>query len=115
MGVYEIAGKAIELCRSGKGPILLEAKTYRWLGHFVGDPGAYRPKGEAESWKKEDKEPIARFRKVLLNDKRISEKDLDKIKNDVISRIDAAVEFGRNSEPLDPSSALEDVYKDGIL
>ena len=49
--VYEKAGEAIALARRGEGPTLLECKTYRFYGHFVGDPLVYRSKEEAEDWK----------------------------------------------------------------
>ena len=58
--VYETTKKAIEHARKGKGPYFIEAKTYRWYGHFIGDPGTYRPEEELKSWKERD--PIKQMR-----------------------------------------------------
>lgn len=113
--VYLKAKDAVAKCREGKGPILLESKTYRWLGHYVGDPGVYRPEGEAEHWKSEEMEPIARFRKQLTENKIFTEEELNAIRDDVAERVEKAVEFGRASKELRPESALEDVYKDKLL
>lgn len=115
MDVYEKAKKAIEICRKGEGPVLLEAKTYRWLGHYVGDPGVYRPKGEVEKWKSDDKEPIARFGKALVEQNIFSKEELVKVSDKAKEKVDRAVEFGRNSKPAAPESALEDIYKEGII
>lgn len=113
--VYLKAMDAVAKCRNGEGPILIESKTYRWLGHYVGDPGVYRPNEEVEFWKSDEKEPINRFRKTMIDNKVISEAELDKIREEVAVMVEESVEFGRNSKPLPPESALEDVYKEGLL
>ncbi len=113
--VYEKASKAVEQCRKGEGPVLIESKTYRWLGHYVGDPGIYRPNEEVAAWKSEKKEPINQFRARMIENKIFTEAELDKIRNQVSDRVEAAVEFGRNSNPLPPESALEDVYVEGLF
>ncbi len=115
LDVYEKAKKALEICRAGNGPVLLESKTYRWLGHYVGDPGVYRPDGEPEEWKSDRKEPIGRFRKALINNGYFTEEELNKIRDEAILKVEKSVEFGRNSKPLAPESALEDIYKEGII
>lgn len=113
--VYEKAKVAVEKCRNGEGPVLIESKTYRWLGHYVGDPGVYRPEDEVEMWKNEAKEPIHRFRETLIKNKVFTADELDKIKADVAARVEEAVEFAKNSQELPPESALEDVYKEELL
>lgn len=113
--VYEKAKAAVEKCRNGEGPVLIESKTYRWLGHYVGDPGVYRPEDEVEMWKNEAKEPIHRFRETLIKNKVFTADELDKIKADVAARVEEAVEFAKNSQELPPESALEDVYKEELL
>ncbi|MFQ5914599.1 MAG: thiamine pyrophosphate-dependent dehydrogenase E1 component subunit alpha [Nitrospinota bacterium] len=107
--VYEIAKEAVDRARKGKGPTLIEAKTYRFLGHYVGDPGtAYRAQDEVSEWKKRD--PIEMFRKVLLKGKYASEKDLERIRERTASEIHEAVEFARKSPPPGNEEALTDVY-----
>ena len=64
--VYQKAGEAIDRVRAGGGPILLEAKTYRFWGHYVGDPQVYRTKEEVEEWRKRD--PILTFRDRVVNE-----------------------------------------------
>jgi pyruvate dehydrogenase E1 component alpha subunit len=109
LDVYEKTSKAIARARKGEGPTLLEAKTYRWLGHYVGDPGVYRPKDEVNEWK-DKREPIARFKKVLLDNGITSINELDSIKEDVKKEVEDAVEFGRKSPFPDLQVALQHVY-----
>ncbi|NCB42223.1 MAG: thiamine pyrophosphate-dependent dehydrogenase E1 component subunit alpha [Clostridia bacterium] len=113
--VYLKTKEAVEKCRRGEGPVLLESKTYRWLGHYVGDPGVYRSKEEVELWKSDEKEPIAMFRRALIKAKRFTEAELDQIRGEVAERIEQSVAFGRNSEPLPAESALEHVFKEGLI
>lgn len=115
LDVYEKAMEAVEKCRRGEGPVLIESKTYRWLGHYVGDPGVYRPEDEVAQWTCNEKEPICRFREKMIKEKIFTEAELDAIRDDVARRVDEAVEFGRNSQPLPPESALDHVYKEGLL
>jgi len=64
LAVFEVAGRFIEKARNGGGPSLIEAITYRFRGHYEGDPENYRTRQEVDTWRK--KCPIARFRKYLL-------------------------------------------------
>ncbi|MDE8731548.1 thiamine pyrophosphate-dependent dehydrogenase E1 component subunit alpha [Eubacteriales bacterium DFI.9.88] len=113
--VYNTAIEAAMLCRKGEGPVLLELKTYRWFGHYVGDPAVYRPKGELESWKAPDKEAFAKFRARVIEEGTFTEEELDKIRDEVTAEVDEAVLFGRNSEPLPPEFALENVYEEELI
>jgi len=115
LDVYEKARQAAEICRKGEGPVLIESKTYRWFGHYVGDPGIYRPEGEAEMWKGPEKEPIARFRAQLTGKGLFTEEELDQLRDQVARQIEEAVAFGKASEPQVPEFALENVYEEGLL
>jgi len=106
--VYEKAQIAIERARTGGGPTLLESKTYRWLGHYVGDPGVYRPEEEVKKWKEYD--PLLVFRNKLIDKKLVSEEEMDKIAQEVKNEIEEAVEYGKNSEDPELEEALRDVY-----
>lgn len=106
MKVYEAAKEAIELVRSGKGPFLLEATTYRFRGHSMGDPERYRKQEEVKKW--EESDPIGLYRKSLIDNKVANIKSLDEIDAQVLDEVAKAVEFAEAS----PEPTLEDLYKD---
>lgn len=108
MAVYETACEAVERARSGKGPTLIECKTYRHKGHSRFDPATYRPKEEVEEWMKSD--PITRFRARLLEMKTLTEEEADKIEQDVAVAVEDAVKFAVESPFPAPEEALEHVY-----
>lgn len=76
--VYEAAKEAVEYVRSGKGPYLLELKTYRIKGHFVGDPEKYRTKEEVQEHFQND-DPLVNFRKTVIEKKLLTDAELDEI------------------------------------
>jgi acetoin:2,6-dichlorophenolindophenol oxidoreductase subunit alpha len=106
--VYQKTGEAIDRARAGEGPILLEARTYRFLGHFVGDPQPYRTKEEVEQWKQRD--PILLFRKRVLGEGKIAAEELDAIDAALKKEMEAAVQFGRESPEPEIESALQDIF-----
>jgi pyruvate dehydrogenase E1 component alpha subunit len=106
--VYNTAQEAIERAREGKGPTLLECKTYRQKGHSKFDPGVYRPKEEVEEWMRRD--PILRFRRQLLETEIITKDDISQVEQDVNEAIAEAVKFAVESPFPKPEEALEDVY-----
>jgi pyruvate dehydrogenase E1 component alpha subunit len=106
MKVYEAAAKAIDYVRSGKGPFLLEATTYRFRGHSMGDPERYRKQEEVKKW--EESDPIGLYRKCLLENKITGVKSLDEIDAQALDEVAKAVEFAEAS----PEPTLEDLYKD---
>ena len=110
LDVYEGFQKAVEHVRSGKGPVLIESVTYRWLGHSSSDPGKYRTREEVEEWKKKD--PIENLRKYLVENKIASEEELEAIQAGVKEAVEASVKFAEES-PFPPlESAFEDIYAD---
>ena len=110
--VYEAAAEAVARARRGKGPSLLECRTYRIKGHFVGDPEVYRGKEEVEAWQKADKDPILRLEKKLLDMKALTKDKEKKIRESVLKEIDEAVKFAQESPEPDASELLQDVYAD---
>lgn len=109
MQVYEISKEAIEQCREGKGPVLLEFKTWRHMGHFVGDAGAYKEEAEQKYWLNE-RDPITNFGKYLIGEGEATQQDLDDLQAKAAADIDAAVEFARNSPYPDVSTMLDGTY-----
>jgi pyruvate dehydrogenase E1 component alpha subunit len=111
LAVYEAAGEAVSRAREGKGPTLIECKTYRWRGHYEGEADRtflYRPKEEIEEWMK--KCPIDRFKKLLLEKKVSKETNLKKIDEQIQAEIEEAIEYAKNSPDPNPEDALRDVY-----
>jgi TPP-dependent pyruvate/acetoin dehydrogenase alpha subunit len=109
--VYETAEKAVTRAREGKGPSLIEFKTYRWRGHFEGGMiPDLRPQEELEEWKK--KCPVAFFRRRLMEMGIISEDELEGINDRIMSRVEEAVQFAMDSPLPDPEDALEDVFSE---
>ena len=108
LGVYEAVGEAVARARQGKGPSIVECKTYRYHGHFGGDPQTYKPKEEVEAWLKKD--PIPRYRKYLLEHKVMTAADMDKIDKEIADEIERAVKFAVDSPYPAPEEALEDVF-----
>jgi len=106
--VYEVVGEAVARARSGGGPTLIEAKTYRFRGHFEGDSGAYRPKEEIEQWLKRD--PIKLFQDRLLEIKILTAKKIKEIDEEALAEMEAAVKFAEESPPPEPEYLLKDVY-----
>lgn len=106
LAVQEEAKKAIKRARDGKGPSLLECKTYRFLGHSRGDPpyGPYRTKEELDSWKKRD--PLL----LLSKQGKLTKAEMEKIEKEVTEELDEAVRFAEESPEPDVQTALEDVY-----
>jgi pyruvate dehydrogenase E1 component alpha subunit len=109
VSVYEKANYAIKRAREGKGPTLLECKTYRFEGHEIGDPWeTYRTKDAVENWKKSD--PIANLRQKLIVDKLAVTQELDDLERDVVRVIESAVDFAKESPSPEPKEAFEDVF-----
>jgi pyruvate dehydrogenase E1 component alpha subunit len=108
LAVYEAVGEAVARAKSGEGPTLVECMTYRYLGHYEGDTQTYRTKEETEEWHKKD--PIPRFRKKLVEMGILTEKDADRIEQEILKELDEAVKFADESPLPEPEEALEDVY-----
>jgi pyruvate dehydrogenase E1 component alpha subunit len=103
--VYEKACEAVELCRQGKGPVAIEAVTYRHAGHHVNDPGTYMPKEKLEYYKKHDPVPLAR--QQLLE--KVSKAEITAIEDEVKQEIEAAITFAENSPEPDMAEFRKEV------
>jgi len=106
--IYEEAGKAVDRARKGGGPTLLEVKSTRWHGHFVGDAQKYRPAEDVEAAMRND--CIMDFEKRLLQDGTLGEQDIKEIKRKIEKEIEEAVAFARESPFPDASELMEDIY-----
>ena len=106
IAVRDAAIRAIEYCRSGKGPYILEMKTYRYRGHSMSDPAKYRTRDEVEKIRKTS-DPIENI-KILLNKMGVEDKALKDIDVKIKSKIADAAKFAQDSP--EPSEA--ELYTD---
>ncbi|MEN9937127.1 MAG: hypothetical protein RLZZ387_3706 [Chloroflexota bacterium] len=104
----EAAVRAVEHARSGHGPVLLEAMTYRFRGHSAQDTQKYRTKEDVEKYRSGD--PIDRYRRFLIDQSILSEKDADAIDERVDDEVEAAVEFAEES----PEPGHEWILQSGV-
>lgn len=101
------AEKAVQRARAGQGPTLLECKTHRWLGHYVGDAQKYRPPGEVQEARNFD--PIVKLEK-LFKSKQVDKKFLADVEAKVKAEIDEAIAFAENSPVAQTAELFHDVY-----
>ena len=102
--------RAVEWCRSGKGPYILEMQTYRYRGHSMSDPAKYRSKDEVQKMRNEH-DPIEQVRLRLLDKGWASEDDLKKIDADVRDIVNEAADFAQNSPEPDVAELWTDILK----
>jgi len=106
--VYNKINKVASDIRNGDGPVLVEAKTYRYRGHYEGDPEVYRTKEEVNEWKMKD--PILKLEEKIIKERILTLSEIENIKKVVQNEIEEAIEFGRKSpEPL-KEEAMDNVY-----
>jgi len=108
LDTFQVVSRAVGDARQGRGPTLVECKTYRLRGHYEGDMGHYRPPEEVAAWVALD--PIATFRRRLEAEGIFTGSELDQMDHGVEHRLDAAVEFASRSPHPAPEESLEDVF-----
>jgi len=109
MAVYEAISKNVTRPREGNGPVLMECKTYRYMGHEEGDPWwMYRTKREVEEWKKRD--PVISFKTRLIKEEVLTENDAKKMNQEAEKLIEEAVKFAKESPWPKPGEATKDVF-----
>lgn len=108
VAVYSAAVEAVERARRGEGPSLLVTESYRFEGHYAGEPEVYRTRAEVEEYRKKD--PIPRFCNALIDDGKAKQAELAAIAAEIKQEITEAVEFARQSPEPDPSTALDYIY-----
>jgi len=107
LSVKEAGERAVAHCRAGKGPYILEVKTYRYRGHSMSDPAKYRTREEVQKMRSE-RDPIEQVRDMLLTGKHASEDDLKAIDKEIKDVVNEAAEFARTS----PEPGLEELWTD---
>ncbi|SEA22599.1 pyruvate dehydrogenase (acetyl-transferring) E1 component subunit alpha [Rubrimonas cliftonensis] len=110
LAVRAAGEKALKHCRDGDGPYILELNTYRYRGHSMSDPAKYRTREEVTKMR-EEKDPIERVRKLLL-EAGDSEDDLKAIDKEVRDEVNAAATFAQESPEPDEAELWTDIYAD---
>lgn len=115
LAVWTAMRDAVDRARRGDGPTLIEAKTYRTVGHHEGDPvtGTYRTQEEVDAWAKRD--PVETFRARLLDEYRTATlQELKAIDDRIEAAVEEALEYARRSPEPDPATVRRHVYADPI-
>lgn len=106
--VHDAVKWAADHARSGKGPVLLDVRTYRYKGHSMSDPQKYRTKEEVEKYKAQD--PILFVKDILVKNKFATEKKFAEILEKVKSTVDESVKFAEESPVPEASELYTDIY-----
>lgn len=106
------ADRAVERARSGDGPSLIECKTYRYHGHYEGDPQWYKEDEDLPEWQTAD--PVEEYRQELIDDGLITDTEYEELVDEIQTEIEDAVEFARDSPLPEPEEAYEGVYAEEI-
>ncbi|HUF88119.1 MAG TPA: pyruvate dehydrogenase (acetyl-transferring) E1 component subunit alpha [Thermohalobaculum sp.] len=109
--VREAGAKAIAHCRAGKGPYILEMKTYRYRGHSMSDPAKYRTRDEVTKMR-EERDPIDALRKFILADGYADEDAVKEVDKEIRNIVNEAATFAQESPEPDASELWTDVYVD---
>jgi TPP-dependent pyruvate/acetoin dehydrogenase alpha subunit len=103
---------AVDRARAGRGPSLIECKTYRFLGHSKSDQRLYRSRDEESAWRARD--PIPRLRATMLERGLASAAEIDAITREALAAVESAVEFARLSPFPEAQALTEGVFVEGI-
>ena len=107
--VYEVSGEAVKRARAGEGPTLIEAQTYRYMGHFGADnPLGYRTEEEEEYYKSRD--CIDQLKGYLLENEVASNADIEKMDDKALKSVESAIKFADESPFPDAEELYTDVY-----
>ena len=107
LAVKAASEKATAHCRAGKGPYILEVKTYRYRGHSMSDPAKYRTREEVQKMR-DERDPIEQVRDLLLTGKHATEEDLKAIDKEIKAIVNESADFAKES----PEPALEELWTD---
>jgi pyruvate dehydrogenase E1 component alpha subunit len=108
MAVREATQRAIERARKKSEPTLLEIRAYRFMGHSMSDPGNYRTREEIVKYQERD--PIVLFKDTLKGSGVLTDKDFEKVEQEAVAVVDAAIKFADESPLPDESELFTDVF-----
>ncbi len=107
LAVREATEAAVARLRAGEGPLFIEAKTFRYVGHSYADGQKYRDQEEVDEWQKRD--PVETYPKMLIDHKLATQKEIDGLRSDVDAQVAEAVKFASESPQPDPEDLFDDV------
>jgi TPP-dependent pyruvate/acetoin dehydrogenase alpha subunit len=108
IAMWKAAGEAVQRARAGEGPTLIEAVTYRFWGHLLGDAMEYMPKEERQAAM--DADPVPRYRQWLLDHGHATEDELAAVDARAAAAIEDAVQYALDASPPELSELTTDVY-----
>ncbi len=108
LAVYEAGRRAVDWARAGKGPYMVEYKTFRMTGHSAHDDAGYVPKELFEEWRQRD--PIERLEQLMLEDGETSNEELARLASEITAIVDDAVDWADKSPFPDPEDCRKGVY-----
>jgi TPP-dependent pyruvate/acetoin dehydrogenase alpha subunit len=108
LAVYEAAVEAVKRARQGEGPTLLVTESYRFEGHYAGEPEVYREREEVREYRKKD--PIPRFSTYLLDEEKASRAEIEAIDAEIKQELVDAIKFAQESPQPDPATAMDYIY-----
>ena len=108
LAVYEAGRRAVDWARAGKGPYMVEYKTFRMTGHSAHDDAGYVPKELFEEWRQKD--PIERLEQLMLEDGETSNEELARLASEITAIVDDAVDWADKSPFPDPEDCRKGVY-----
>ncbi|XP_023221391.1 probable pyruvate dehydrogenase E1 component subunit alpha, mitochondrial [Centruroides sculpturatus] len=114
LAVREATFFGAELCRSGKGPLVMEVATYRYHGHSMSDPGtSYRTREEIQEVR-QTRDPITSFREKIITANLVTSEELKKIEQDVRKEVEEATEVAKSSKEIPLEEMFADIYVEPI-
>ncbi|PSQ59271.1 MAG: hypothetical protein BRD23_04770 [Halobacteriales archaeon SW_9_67_25] len=111
--VFETVREARTRATEGGGPTLVEAKTYRYRGHFEGDDQPYRTDAELREWRQE-RDPIDNFRSRLAERGELDDDGFESLRAETVETVDAAINAARKAATPNPEHAYEAIYDDPV-
>ena len=110
--VRERVGVAVDRARRGEGPTLIELRTYRYVGHFIGDPEVYRTRDEVRAAREID--PVPRLERRLRDGDLLDDAQVAEIRAEVDATVYAGLDEARSDPMPDPSTCLAETYTSGV-
>jgi len=109
IAVKTAGDKAADYCRAGKGPYILEIKTYRYRGHSMSDPAKYRTREEVQKMRAQ-RDPIEAVRTLLISEKHATDEEIKTIDKEIKEIINACAEYAKDSPEVSAEELWTDVY-----